>query len=281
MPAPKSDSTYALPHPEVCCSCIWLRVGIIFFPLLALQANAAEGWRQTGALFGLHRYRQNWDQPLGLPKAFFLTVVLERRVPPFSGGVQSTREWDGIAVSSTSQLFARGKSACGARRINCLYSWADWCHWGSIPKAGIHVLRLPESVRPSQPSPAPGRGAAGQGELLAAPGGSPVLAKSHCCLQTRSRLRWSSIKGEREVKPRTRPASPGWTAGLAVRRKKGFLLLNRFGLDSLRIYRELTRLSPHFSLEGVCTCTDHPVLWAALPHKPCSDFSEGIIFPLI
>lgn len=125
MPAPKSDSTYALPHPEVCCSYIRLRVGINFFPLLALQANAAEGWKRTGALLGLHRYGQNWDQPLGLPKAFFLTVVLERRVPPFSGGVQSTRHQDGIAVSSTSQLLARGRRARGARRINCLYSWAD------------------------------------------------------------------------------------------------------------------------------------------------------------
>lgn len=47
----------------------------------------------------------------------------------------------------------------------------------------------------------------------------PVWAKSYRCLRTSSRFGWSGIKGKGEVKLRTRPASPGWTARLAARGK--------------------------------------------------------------
>ena len=56
-------------------------------------------------------------------KALFLAVALQRQVLCFSGGCAEHlgKAWMAVSLtSSASYLFARGKRACGARRINCL-----------------------------------------------------------------------------------------------------------------------------------------------------------------
>lgn len=105
----------------------------------------------------------------------------------------------------------------------------------------------------------------------------PVWAKSHCCLWTCSRFGWSRIKRKGEVKLRTRPASPGWTAKLAVMRKHVSAAKQIWAGTSKELpgclWSFLRKDSAHAQIIQFC--------WISQPYNHCSDFSECIIFSLI
>lgn len=162
----KSDSTYALPHLDVYCLYIQVRGDVkVFFPTLCSPTQQRDGGRPVSTLdyTGMNTRRiRSWAC-----KNFFFLLWSWRGecLASLAGfwGMQSAGEQGENAVIflSSSQLFAGGKTACGARQIHLLYIWADLCHQLTIPKVGICMLRLPASFKSSQPSPAPGHHATG------------------------------------------------------------------------------------------------------------------------
>lgn len=122
------------------------------FPLLSAGQPRAgdrpwiiQEWRQPESATGLQTNVFSYFSPGDVSALFFLQCSWSPNSWWLGGNAVSF-------VSAASQLFAGGRTACGGRQINWLYSWADWWCQLTVPKVGIFMLRLPGSIESSQPS---------------------------------------------------------------------------------------------------------------------------------